>query len=184
MSKKNMEISAAMAEFARRDLTWRMPPILARVNAQDTVRTQGVYAYNQTFVGDLECTKLYRLSTDIYDEDGLILARRRRTPHIHDNMQNVRYKSLTIDMETGMGTAVPQGVNPVVMMLYSDDCGRSWSGEIREMAGVQGDYKARVKFDELNFETRDLVFEITMSDPVRWTIVGAELEAEGARGGQ
>ena len=60
------------------------------------------YAYDQIFVGDMEGTRLFFLSSDIYDEDGTQMIRVRRAPHMHNGMQMIRHSSLCVDMETGM----------------------------------------------------------------------------------
>lgn len=145
--------------------------------------TQGVYAYDQIFVGDMEGTKLFFLSSDIYDEDGTQIVRVRRAPHMHNGMQMIRHSSLCIDMETGMGTATGQGINPQAMLRYSDDGGRTWSSELWLSAGRQGAYKTRCKWNRLG-QARDRVYELYCSDPVRWVILGAEIETEPASGGR
>lgn len=144
--------------------------------------TQGVYAYDEIIVGDMEGTKLFNLSSDIYDEDGVQIVRMRRAPHMHDGMTMIRHASLTIEMETGMGTATGQGVNPQAMMRYSNDGGRTWSSELWLSAGAQGQYKTRCKWARLG-QARDRVYELYCSDPVRWVVMGAELETEKAAGG-
>lgn len=144
--------------------------------------TQGVYAYDQMFVGDMSGTKLFRLSSDIYDEDGTQIVRVRRSPHMHDGMSMIRHSSLTIEMETGMGTTTGQGTDPQAMLRYSNDGGRTWSSELWITAGRQGDYKTRCKWSRLG-QARDRVYELYCSDPVRWVVLGAYLETEEATGG-
>ena len=131
----------------------------------------------------MEGTKLFFLSSDIYDEDGTQIVRVRRAPHMHNGMQMIRHSSLCVDMETGMGTATGQGINPQAMLRYSDDGGRTWSSELWLSAGRQGAYKTRCKWNRLG-QARDRVYELYCSDPVRWVILGAEIETEPASGGR
>ena len=145
--------------------------------------TQGVYAYDKIFVGSLEDTKIHRLSSDIYDEDGVQIVRVRRAPHMHNGMSMIRHASITIDMETGMGTATGAGVEPQAMLRYSSDGGRTWSSELWLSAGKQGEYRTRMKWARLG-QARDRVYELFVSAPVRWTVLGAEIETEQAVGGR
>jgi hypothetical protein len=92
-------------------------------------------------------------------------------------MAMIRHASLTIDMETGMGKATGQGINPQAMLRYSNDGGRTWSSELWLSAGAQGQYRTRMKWSRLGM-ARDRVYELYCSDPVRWCVLGSELETE------
>lgn len=139
--------------------------------------TQGAYAYDKLYVGDATGTKLYHLSSDYMDEDGTQIVRVRRSPHMHDGLSMIRYQSIAIDMETGMGLVTGQGKNPQAMLRYSSDGGRTWSAELWKDAGALGKYKTRMKWSRHGM-ARDRVYELYCSDPVRWVILGCELETE------
>jgi hypothetical protein len=70
-----------------------------------------------------------------------------------------------------------QGQNPVLMMRYSDDSGHSWCSERSDSIGKIGETKKRVIFRRLG-SSRNRVYEIKVSDPVKVTILGAELDVE------
>lgn len=70
-----------------------------------------------------------------------------------------------------------QGLDPVVMMRYSDDSGHSWVPERKQPIGKIGEKHKRVIFRRLG-SSRNRVYEIKVSDPVKVTIYGAELEVE------
>jgi len=71
-----------------------------------------------------------------------------------------------------------QGREAYLMLRWSDDCGETWSNQLTASMGKVGEYKKRVKFFRLG-QSRDRIFEISISDPVKRVITGANLEAKG-----
>ena len=70
-----------------------------------------------------------------------------------------------------------QGVDPQVMLRWSDDGGHTWSNEHWSSIGRIGQYYRRVFFRRLGMtlKLRDRVYELSMTDPVKTAIMGAEL---------
>lgn len=68
------------------------------------------------------------------------------------------------------------GVNPRIMMQWSDDGGYTWSNEYWVSVGRQGQYRALVNFCRLGM-SRDRVFRMTVTDPVKWVFTGATIDA-------
>ena len=70
-----------------------------------------------------------------------------------------------------------QGVNPEVMLRWSDDGGHTWSNEHWASMGNIGQYYKRVFWRRLGMtlKLRDRVYEISGTDPVKIVILGAEL---------
>jgi hypothetical protein len=66
------------------------------------------------------------------------------------------------------------GRGPQVMLRWSDDGGHTWSNSYARDCGQAGAYNTRVKWDRLG-QSRDRVYEISMSDPIPWRIVDAYL---------
>ena len=77
-------------------------------------------------------------------------------------------------METGVGLASGQGSDPKLMLRYSNDNGHSWSNSKEKSIGLQGEYTARVKFGPTG-AGRNRVWEITMTDPVKFAVFGADV---------
>jgi hypothetical protein len=107
--------------------------------------------------------------------DRRYIRRLRRATHLSAEEAQVFYELLTLDIETGVGKTVGQGSDPQVMLRWSDDGGHTWSDEVWVSAGGQGAYQWQALWRRLG-RSRDRVFEISMSDPVRWTLLGAYLE--------
>jgi len=70
---------------------------------------------------------------------------------------------------------------PQVMLRWSDDGGHTWSNEHWNSMGAIGAYGTRVIWRRLGMTTklRDRVYEISGTDPVKISIVGAELAISG-----
>jgi len=68
------------------------------------------------------------------------------------------------------------GTDPKAMLRYSDDGGHTWSNEIWRSVGKIGKYGWRAVWNRLG-SSRNRVYELTVSDPVKWVVTGANLEA-------
>lgn len=133
---------------------------------------------NSTIVGDWESGKLYKLELDTYSDDGALISRIRSAPHIAgDDYKRIRYHALQVDMEAGVGLSSGQGENPQAMLQWSDDGGHTWSNEHWASFGRIGEYRRRVRWRRLG-NSRDRVFRLTITDPVKVAIVGAAVDAE------
>lgn len=73
--------------------------------------------------------------------------------------------------------ASTQGEDPEVMLRWSDDGGHTWSSEHWVKIGKIGQYGRRALWRRLGMteKIRDRVYEVSMTDPVKTTIMGAEL---------
>lgn len=131
-----------------------------------------------TVVGDWETGNLYRLDMDTFTDNGALIARVRSCPHLSVDYRLQFFYSLQIDMQTGVGLSGvvgAAGVDPKAMLRWSNDGGYTWSNESWASIGKIGERLARVKWRRLG-KARDRVFEVTITDPVRVVIVGANVE--------
>ena len=73
------------------------------------------------------------------------------------------------------------GVDPQVMLRWSDDGGHTWNGERNTSMGRVGKYGHRAIWRRLGMTTklRDRVYEVSGTDPVKIAIMGAELQLSG-----
>jgi hypothetical protein len=69
------------------------------------------------------------------------------------------------------------GYDPEVMLRWSDDGGHTWSNYHTAKIGKIGEYYRRVFWRRLGMtlKLRDRVYELSMTDPVKTAIMGAEL---------
>jgi hypothetical protein len=76
-------------------------------------------------------------------------------------------------VQSGVGLTSGQGSDPQMMLSISRDGGRTWSPfESWQSLGKQGEYQHRVRWKKLG-QGRQLLFKVSISDPVPRTIIGA-----------
>jgi len=136
-----------------------------------------VFFGGEHLVGDFETGAVYALDLDTYTDDGGPILRRRRTATAESLQQRMFFTSLQVDMETGVGTGNGQASNPQLMLRYSNDGGHTWSNEKTASAGRVGEYGARARFQRLG-AGRNRLWELSMTDPVKFAIFGAVVEGE------
>jgi hypothetical protein len=74
-------------------------------------------------------------------------------------------------------TPITQGSDPQVMLRFSDDGGHTWSNEHWKSLGNIGVYQKRTIWRRLGMtlKLRDRVYEVSGTDPVKISVMGAEL---------
>lgn len=136
------------------------------------------FAYGKHIVGDYENNKIYELTSLAYTDDGDEITRQRVAPHVSSGMARLYFNAFQLDMETGVGldgASSVQGYDPQAMLEFSDDGGHTWSNEKWASFGKIGNRKLRAIWRRLG-QSRDRVFKLTITDPVKISIIGAELD--------
>jgi len=133
-----------------------------------------------TVVGDFENGNIYTLDLGVYADNGGIqkwLRSWRALPTGQNNLKRTAQHSLQLDCESGTGLVTGQGSDPEIMLRFSDDGGHTWSNEHLSKMGKIGEYYRRVFWRRLGMtlKLRDRVYEVSMTDPVKTAIMGAEL---------
>jgi hypothetical protein len=136
------------------------------------------FAYNTHVVGDYVNGNLYSLTSNAYSDNGAPIVRQRVTPHLSKDMVNIFFQSFQLDIESGTGLdGIAQGTTPQVVLQWSNDGGHSWSNEIWTSFGKIGATRQRAIFRRLG-HSRNRVFKVTITDPVKVVMMGAELHLE------
>ena len=157
-------------------------------------------------VGDWQNGKIYELDPNNYTDDGQEIRRLRRCPHLVSDLQRQYFDELQIQFQPGIGlngistlpktNAVagiaiaglavaggtyfaPFGVNPQAMLRWSSDGGNTWSNEHWTSIGAEGKYNNRARWRRLGW-SRDRIYEVVVTDPVKAVIVSANLKGQGA----
>lgn len=137
------------------------------------------------YISDSSSNAIYRLDDEQFTDNGSLIKRQLATRHI--NMQGNRFgvDELYLDMETGIGLQSGQGSDPQMMLRVSKDGGRTFGPEHWRKIGRIGQYKSpRVIWNRLG-AAQDFVFEFTMTDPVKFSVVGGSVkirQQEGTEG--
>lgn len=134
-----------------------------------------VVAFGKHIIGSRADNKLYQLSDSVYTEDGNLIRRLRRAPHLSNEEVEMTYNMFKLVLAAGLGLSTGQGSDPKVMLRYSWNAGSNWSDEIELDAGMIGDYECEAVVWTLG-QAKDMVFEITVTDPIPWYILKAILD--------
>ena len=137
---------------------------------------------NTSLVGDFENSNIYAFDLDIYADNGGVqkwLRSWRALPTGKNNLKRSAQHSLQLDAEAGVGLLDGQGSDPQAMLRWSDDGGHTWGNEHWRSMGKIGEYGRRIIWRRLGMtaKLRDRVYEVSGTDPVKITLMGAELIA-------
>lgn len=128
-------------------------------------------------VADFERGRIYTLSPEIYTDAGAPITREIQSGHSYaQEYRRLFLAELRVDVETGIGLATGQGSDPQIMLSLSKDAGKTWGVERWKSLGKIGEYKTRVCWRRLGV-TRDTVFRLRVTDPVKAVFLGAALDA-------
>jgi hypothetical protein len=130
---------------------------------------------NKNIVGDFENGKIYSLDNAVYTDDGNTIRRLRRAVHLTQDLQRQYFDSFQIQFQPGVGLNTGQGNDPQAMLRWSNDGGSTFSNEHWVSIGKIGNYVNRALWRRLGW-SRDRIFEVVISDPVKTVIVSAELK--------
>ena len=163
---------------------------------------------NMNLVGDWQNGIIYELDQNNYTDNGNEVRRLRRCPHLVSDLQRQYFSELQIQFQPGVGlegatvsvtspasaiagyavaglsiagtgTVLTTGVNPQAMLRWSNDGGSTYSNEHWTSIGLQGKYKNRAIWRRLG-QSRDRIYEVVVTDPIKCVIVSANLKGEGA----
>lgn len=135
-------------------------------------------AYGVILVGDTLSNKIGILDRSVFTEYGENLRRRFVTPQIDNDGDPFWIDSLELRGESGVGLISGQGFDPMILMSFSNNGGRSYSNTIPRSLGQLGEYNHNTVWNSLGRFSESVCFKFEMSDPVKWvfTKLVAKLE--------
>ena len=136
----------------------------------------GAFFNNMYIVGDYENGKLYSLENEQYTDNGATIRRLRRAKHLTTDLQRQYFEEFQIQFQPGVGLNNGQGQDPQAMLRWSNDGGSTWSNEHWVTIGKMGQYQNRAIWRRLGW-SRDRIFEVALTDPIKAVIVSANLKA-------
>jgi hypothetical protein len=114
------------------------------------------FCFGQHLTLDWKGGNIYAQSLNTYTDNGGIIRRVRRAPHIDQAKHRLRHVRFELDLELGLA---PQATNPAYSMRYSDDGGYTWSNEMVRYPAKTGKYANQLIWRQLG-SSRDRVYEI------------------------
>ena len=130
----------------------------------------------KTLVGDWENGNVYQLDLETFTDNGDAILALRACKHVTNDGKYLFNASLELFMQTGVGDNTTP--DPQARLRWSDDGGYSWSNEHFSTIGAIGNRRTRVKWRRLGV-SRDRVYEVAITDPVRRVFTGASLAGSG-----
>jgi hypothetical protein len=137
-------------------------------------------AYGKQLVGDTESGKIGILDPDTHEEWGEPQVVEFAFQPVYADGLRASHRRLELGVSAGQGTSTGQGVNPLITLFVSDDGGNTFRTRPMRELGRIGQYRRRVQWHNLG-ESRDRVYKLQMSDPVRFMVLDAQLEVDGGR---
>ena len=116
---------------------------------------------------------------------GVLEVVNENTIYLGDTYTITASATLTIEPEKTYILATQQPVittttnNPQAMLRWSNDGGSTWSNEHWTSVGQLGKYTNRAIWRRLG-TARDRIFEVSVTDPVNFVIISANLKVQGA----
>lgn len=149
------------------------------------------YSFGKHLVGDWQTGTLWEMHLafdsggGVYQfvtENGSVIRRLRRAPNLSNELERIYFPELDVQFATGVGPQPPlqdgdgNDRPPQAMLRWSDDSGATWSSVYIRGVGFSGQYKTLVRWMRLGQTRYGRVFELSMTDPVPWTITDAFLK--------
>ena len=117
---------------------------------------------------------IYEMSMDILkDGDDCPIRRESWDPVVVNEREFIQHIRVRVDLETGL----VEDLDPQMILVYSDDGGKTWSQERKRSCGEIGEYSKLVDWWRLGV-SRNRIYRLVMSDDYPWRIADAYLEAE------
>ena len=130
-----------------------------------------VKAYGKLLCGDAIDGRIGQLVDKVYTEyDNAVLRQAALKPMSQDGMK-IFAGELEADFEAGVGLTVGQGSNPVVMMDFSDDGGRTFSNEFKRFIGKIGEYGHETVWNRQGRFPNARTIRFTVTDPVKASLI-------------
>lgn len=132
--------------------------------------------YGKILIGDFLTGKVGYLDPTIATEFGDTVTMKLVAPVVHGDGNRVFMSYFELEMETGVGVATGQGLDPQVMLTLSIDGGRTYDHlEQWQALGRTGQNTLNLRWDNLG-SFHNGVIKIEITDPVLRTVMSARAD--------
>jgi hypothetical protein len=132
----------------------------------------GINWFNTVLIGDAFCGVVGQMDFNNFTEYGIYQQALVTTPPIHSDRKRIFIRRFEIDVESGVGLPSCCGSNPLWILDFSKDGGRTWSEyQVVRSMGRIGAYRERLRWLRLG-QSRQWIFRLRSTDPVRRVIIG------------
>lgn len=179
----------------------------SRENEVDNRHRGEVHVFNggQNLIGDFETGQVFEYDLDTFQDGVETIVRERTGRHVHQHRKNLLHHTVEIEVESGVGILeeenssywegdyvtpesfdatdyvlpplVPAGFDPLIGLDFSDDGGHTYGNRLFQSMGKTGEFLQRARWNGLGL-SRDRIYRVQISDPVKVIIVDAVIDAE------
>jgi hypothetical protein len=136
----------------------------------------GLNCYGKTLIGDAFSGVIGFADFNTFQEYGNTMRGLIAAPPIHSDRKRIFMPKFELDIESGVGAPDCCGSEPVWLLDWSKDGGRTWSEiAIPRSMGRIGAYTQRLRWLRLG-QARQWVLRLTSTDPVRRVIIGTYVD--------
>lgn len=130
-----------------------------------------VKAYGRLFCGDAIDGRIGELVENVYTEyDNPVLRQAATQPFSVDDF-SVFVGEIEATFQSGVGLTIGQGSNPVAIMDFSDDGGRTFSNEFKRFIGKIGEFGHETVWRRQGRIPKFRTIRFTVTDPVNANLV-------------
>jgi Phage stabilisation protein len=138
--------------------------------------TYGINYNNQILVNGSSPGIIYNLDLNTYSENGNPILMEIITPLVLLNYNNFTLNNLILIMDTGVGTTAPNnGSDPMIVLEFSIDGGKTWMNRAPALIGEKGNYRTRVNWTNLG-KAREFILKFKITDAVKRAILGCYVQ--------
>lgn len=145
---------------------------------EDRWRAKGhANIFNKQLVADIDNNNIYELDLNNFTDNGDMIIRQSEFPVVDGGGHRLFFAEMFLDFESGQGLVTGQGSDPVVIIDWSDDGGKTLSNRLEVPIGKIGEYNARAAVSRLGtaYHRR---FRVTVTDPVNAVLSDASVRVE------
>lgn len=130
-------------------------------------------AFGKVLIGDFYSNNVGYLDSGTFTEFGNTMRALMTSPPLQNDRERIFVSCLELDVESGVGAISGQGSNPLMVLDYSRDGGRTFVNPQQfNSIGALGAYLQRVRWLRLG-ASRQWIFRIQITDPVKRVVLRA-----------
>lgn len=128
------------------------------------------FLWGKHIVSDYRSGNIYEWDLKTFTDNGEPIVRERTTQPIYSDFaaqpdKAVFWNSIKLTVNSGYGLTEGQGVDPQVMMQFSDDNGHTFSNEQWRSLGKSGEYQKEVEWSALG-SSLNRIYRFRVTDPI------------------
>jgi hypothetical protein len=136
------------------------------------------YFAGKNLVGDFQTGIIYELDPDVYTENETVIKREIIGTTMFKNFARMSLNKFVVMMDTGVGIATGQGIDPKLVGRFSDNGGKTYTDELWQPIGAEGSFLTEVFWTKIGGKARSFIAKLNYSEPTKFHIVGAFVEVE------